>query len=228
MSGEATDTPRPGAAGVFADTTAAPVVTRSPSAEAASTGMAPDPFALLADWLPANDDPARPLMTLSTVASSGYPDARTVLLSEFGPEGLYFHTDSRSRKVLDVTATPRAALTMVWPGRQLVVQGDVSRASAEEQTAAYGRRSRYLQMLAWLNTDDFAALPLEERLATWAAFGEQHPDGSLEAPGTWAGFVVSPVRITFWEGRPDTAGIRTEFTRASGAGDSWGCGVIAG
>jgi len=174
------------------------------------------PEELLASWLPANDDPVRPLMTLSTISSSGYPDARTVLLSEFDAEGLYFHTDSRSRKVADLTGEPRVALTLVWPGRQLTVQGDAGRTSSEERGWAYEHRSRYLQLLAWLNTPEFAALPLEERLSRWAAFDVAHP--SPTPPDTWDGFVVRPRRLTFWEGRPDTASRRTEFTRtATGA-----------
>lgn len=181
--------------------------------------------ALLAAWLPANDDPARPLMTLSTGSSSGYPDARTVLLSEYDDRGFFFHTDSRSRKVADVTGDPRAALTLVWPGRQLVVQGDVMRADAAEEAWAYEHRSRYLQLLAWLNTPEFAALPLDERLARWADFDDEHPEGTLDAPATWAGFVVRPVRLTFWEGRPDTASHRTEFRRA---GDAWSRALLPG
>jgi pyridoxamine 5'-phosphate oxidase len=168
---------------------------------------------LLAAWLPSNDDPARPLMTLSTGTSSGYPDARTVLLSEFDERGFFFHTDSRSRKVADVTGDPRAALTLVWPGRQLVVQGDVSRADDAEELWAFRHRSRYLQLLAWLNTLEFAALPEGERLAGWAEFDAAHPEGTLDPPPTWAGFVVRPLRLTFWEGHLDTASRRTEFAR---------------
>jgi pyridoxamine 5'-phosphate oxidase len=171
------------------------------------------PDELLAAWLPSNDDPVRPLMTLSTLTASGYPDARTVLLSEFDSRGLYFHTDSRSRKVADVTADPRVALTLVWPGRQLVVQGDATRSPAEERGWAYEHRSRYLQLLAWLNTDEFAQLPAGERLEQWAAFAAAHPEGTLTPPGTWDGFVVRPVRLTFWEGSVDTASRRTEFRR---------------
>ncbi|MCS5722460.1 pyridoxamine 5'-phosphate oxidase family protein [Herbiconiux sp. CPCC 203407] len=213
-----------GAAGVFPGAGPVHPVTLSPSALAESATL-PDPFELLADWLPANDDPARPLMTLGTVSPDGFPDARTVLLSEFDERGLHLHTDSRSRKVGDLAATPRASLTLVWPGRQIVVQGVVSRVRAEQEHAAYARRSRYLQLLAWLNTDEFAALPLEERLAAWAAYGEEHP--SLAAPETWVGFVVEPVRLTFWEGRPETAGIRTEFRR-DGLEAAWSVTTLAG
>ncbi|MGD8167690.1 pyridoxine/pyridoxamine 5'-phosphate oxidase [Herbiconiux sp. P16] len=184
--------------------------------------------ALLAAWLPANDDPARPLMTLSTGTSSGYPDARTVLLSEYDERGFFFHTDSRSRKVADVTGDPRVALTLVWPGRQLVAQGDVSRADDAEELWAYRHRSRYLQLLAWLNTPEFAALPLDVRLARWAEFDAAHPEGSLDPPPTWAGFVVRPVRLTFWEGRPDTASRRTEFRRTPASPVSWRRALLPG
>jgi pyridoxamine 5'-phosphate oxidase len=173
----------------------------------------PTPAELLAAWLPSNDDPVRPPMTLSTVSSSGYPDARTVLLSEYDADGFYFHTDSRSRKVADVTGDPRVALTLVWPGRQLVVQGDAVRSSADEQSWAFEHRSRYLQLLAWLNTPEFAQLPLETRLDRWAEFSAAHPEGTLSPPDTWDGFVVRPVRLTFWEGSADTASRRTEFRR---------------
>lgn len=213
-----------GAAGVFPGAGPAHPVALSPSALAEHAAL-PDPFELLADWLPENDDPARPLMTLGTLAPDGFPDARTVLLSEFDDRGLHFHTDSRSRKVDDLAGTPRASLTLVWPGRQLVVQGVVARATPEQEQAAYARRSRYLQLLAWLNTDEFAALPLEERLAAWAAYGDENP--SLTAPGTWVGFVVEPVRLTFWEGRPETAGIRTEFRRAR-LDAPWSAATLAG
>ncbi|MDO9397318.1 MAG: pyridoxamine 5'-phosphate oxidase family protein [Herbiconiux sp.] len=183
------------------------------------------PAELLASWLPANDDPLRPLMTLSTVSASGYPDARSVLLSEYDAAGLSFHTDSRSRKAADLTANPRVALTLVWPGRQLVVQGDAAPVGAEERARAYAQRSRYLQLLAWLNTPELATLPLPERRARWAAFAAEHPEGSLTPPPTWVGYRVRPVRLTFWEGDAEAASRRTEFTRR---GDDWSAAVLAG
>ncbi|WP_378147192.1 pyridoxal 5'-phosphate synthase [Cnuibacter sp. UC19_7] len=172
-------------------------------------------IALLEEWLPANSSPARPLMTLSTIGLDGYPDARTVLLSEWDESGFFLHTDSRSRKAQQLDADPRASLTLVWPEhkRQLVMQGDASPASADEQTRAYRHRSRYLQLLAWLNDPAFAALPEPDRVARWAAFDAANP--SLSAPDTWRGYRVAPVRLTFWEGRDDAASRRREFTLAS-------------
>ena len=170
-------------------------------------------FPLLDDWLPANSELERPQMILSTVSADGTPDARTVLLTEFDDEGLYFHTDSRSRKVADISSHPAVALTFLWPNftRQLVVQGTASVAPAGEQVGAFERRSPYLKQLAWLNSPDFARLPLPDRVRQWESF-----DVPETPPPTWIGFVVHPTRLTFWQSNPDTASRRDEYRLVDG------------
>lgn len=180
----------------------------------------PDPLPLLSRWLPEATDERRPLMTLSTIGAEGYPDSRNVLLSEFDGETLTFHTDARSRKANELAANPRVSLTFVWAeyGRQLTVVGDAEPAPSEEAAAAFASCSRYLQLLAWANTDELARLDVGARRAAWAAFAEEHPDGTLEAPPTWMGFRVTPRRITFWRGDLDGPSNRVEYTRS---GDGW-------
>lgn len=178
-------------------------------------------FPLLDEWLPGNSSVDRPQMILSTV-NDGVPDARTVLLTEFDDTGLYFHTDSRSRKVADIAANPAVALTFLWPNftRQLVVQGTASVAPADEQASAFARRSPYLKQLAWQNSPEFAQLPLGSRVAEWASF-----DVPAEPPATWTGFVVAPTRLTFWQSNPDAASRRDEYSLVDGA---WTLAHLAG
>ena len=78
-------------------------------------------------------------MTLATIDTDGYPDARTVLLSEVDRDGLYFYTDSRSRKARQLAEADRARAVLVWPddGRQLSVQGDVEPVPAGHANAAF-------------------------------------------------------------------------------------------
>lgn len=180
----------------------------------------PDPLALLALWLPQPAGESRPLMTLSTIDADGYPDSRSVLLSGYDGAAAYFHTDVRSRKVAELAADPRVSLLLVWPelGRQVVIQGDATPTSEDDAAQVYAERSRYLQLLAWTNNADSAALPTEMRRERWAAFANQHPDGSLSAPATWIGYRVIPRRITFWRGDPAGPSTRVEYLRS---GDSW-------
>jgi len=199
------------------------------------TGAAPEtrePWELLVEWLPANDDPARPLMTVATIAEDGGPDARTQLLSEFDEQGFYLHTDSRSRKVAQLAANPRVALMIHLPeqAHQLVVRGVAEPASAEELARAFRRRSPYLQQLSWQNTVEFAGLPLEDRLTEWADYQAHHADGFGQPP-TWAGYLVRPERLTFWFGSPDTASRRVEYALQDGGSfpdGPWAVSVLAG
>jgi pyridoxamine 5'-phosphate oxidase len=189
-----------------------------------------DPAALLTEWLPPNDSPDRPQLILSTIDPTGHPDARTVLLSEFDLSGFYFHTDSRSRKVEDITANPAVALTLLWPSftRQLVVQGRAEVAPADELADAYRRRSPYLKQLAWLNSLEFAQLPLAERREQWSAFRDVHAPGGtpeFDQPDTWIGFLVRPHRLTFWGSDPDAASRRAEYTLVDG---EWVLEFLAG
>jgi len=197
-------------------------VSAATSSAAPAPGPAPrrldgEPWRLVQDWLPPNDEPERPQLTLSTVTPDGRADARTVLLTAFDADGFSFHTDARSRKAAQLAANPAVALTLLWPGftRQLVVQGTAEPAPAEEVAAAYRSRSPYLQQLAWQNTAEFARLPAPERLARWREHARAHPDGWTQPP-TWAGYRVRPTRLSFWQGSPDTASLRTEFTATPG------------
>jgi pyridoxamine 5'-phosphate oxidase len=185
-----------------------------------------DPWQLLTQWLPPNDDPVRPLMTLAT-AVDGIPDARTLLLSEWDERGFYFHTDSRSRKVTQLAASPAVALMLHFPdqARQLTVQGIAEPAPSDELRRAFRARSPYLQQLAWQNTVEFAGLPLADRLRAWSAFRADHSDGFGQPP-TWTGYLVRPTRLTFWIGNPDTASRRTEYLRSPG--DGWTVSLLAG
>ncbi len=187
-----------------------------------------DPFSLAAEWLPANDDPDRPLMTLATHGANGFLDARSVLLSEFDAGGFYFHTDSFSRKVLQIKENPAVALCvpLVEEAHQLVVQGLAEVAPPEEQARAYAARGAYLQQLAWQNTREFAALPQSERVAAWAEFAAEHPDG-FSPPETWIGFLVRPLRMTFWFGSERTASRRAEYARES-LSAPWTVTLLAG
>jgi len=182
-----------------------------------------DPIALITAWLAAPEPPA--LMTLSTIGEDGWPAARTALLSRFADGAIRFHTDAASRKAAELATDPRVALTVVWPdgGRQLVVQGVASPEGDADRSLAYRERSPYLRELAWLNTPEYAALPLVEREARWAAFAAENPDPA--PPPTWAGYAVEPHRLLFWERHTAAAGRRLEFRRD---GEGWIPRVLPG
>jgi pyridoxamine 5'-phosphate oxidase len=158
-------------------------------------------------------------MTLSTIGLDGYPSARTVLLSAFDGARLHFHTDARSRKAAELAAVPRATVTIVQPtaSRQLVVTGDVEPVTPEEAEAAYAARSRYLQVLAWLNDHELAGQPEAQRRERWAAFERANAD-ALTPPAEWRGYALTPIRMLFWQGDGDGPSNRLAYERTD---DGW-------
>ncbi|WP_369131102.1 pyridoxamine 5'-phosphate oxidase family protein [Modestobacter roseus] len=175
-----------------------------------------DPFVLARQWLPGDEEPDRPRVTLSTIGEDGYPDARTVLLSAFDETGFAFHTAAASRKVAELAAVPRAALTVLWPDhqRQLLVRGDVVPDDDARAATAWTARTAYLRQLAWLNTDELAALSLGQRRARWAG----HRPGQPGPAPSWVGFRLRPRELTFWAAHPETASRRLQYVRTD---DDW-------
>lgn len=175
-----------------------------------------DPLALLARWLPPHDGELRPLAALATVGRDGLPSLRHVLVSDGDATGLTFHTDAASAKVAELAASPVAAMSVAWPevGRQVVARGIVERTSAAEAAAVYADRSRYLQTLAWVNTDETAQLPQEARRRLWAEFDETHP--TLDPPDRWVGFRLRPLTLTFWRGDVQGPSSRQHYTLTDG------------
>ncbi|WP_029433015.1 pyridoxal 5'-phosphate synthase [Blastococcus sp. URHD0036] len=188
----------------------------------ADTAPPADPLELARAWLPADDDPERPRVTLSTVGEDGYPDARTVLLSAFDDTGFAFHTARTSRKVAELAALPRASIVVLWPdfGRQLVVRGDVVPDGDDQAASAWSARPEYLRRLAYLNTEEHAALPQGERIARWAAFA-----GPVGTAASWVGYRLRPRELTFWAAAPDTASRRLQYLRTAGG---WSCRALPG
>lgn len=184
-----------------------------------------DPFSLLRLWAPADDAPDRPAATLATVDDAGLPDVRTVLLSTVDTDAVTFHTDARSRKVGQLRAHPHAALAVRWDeqARQVVLRGTTTATSSEEDRTAYARQPRYLQLLAWLNTPELAALARAERERRWAAFDASHP--VLDPPPTWVGYALRPVDVLFWEGSEQGPSRRIRYRRTA---DDWTMEALPG
>ena len=183
-----------------------------------------DPLDLLDQWLgrvprvdatdaAAADFTTTPVMALATLDERGDPWVRHVLLSAYGRGRLHFHTDQRSAKAAELAAHPRAAATIVWPdiGRQLSVSGPVTHEPAAEAALAFGRRTRHLQLLAWLNDVELAQRSEADRIRVWADHDAARP--ALAPPTTWAGYVLAPERITFWRGGPDRPSQRVACRR---------------
>jgi pyridoxamine 5'-phosphate oxidase len=179
-----------------------------------------DPFDLFRQWYAEAEAAGQPLpgaMTLSTVGPDGAPASRMVLLSSFDRRGFVFHTNYQSRKGMDLSAEPRAALLLWWhaTNRQIRVEGTVSRTLPDESDAYFAGRPRGSQIGAWAS-DQSRPLPdreaLERRVEELA---KRYAGGPVPRPPHWGGFRVVPASFEFWTGRDDRLHDRVRYRRSA-------------
>ena len=144
-------------------------------------------------------------MTLATASRDGAPSARMVLLKGFDERGFIFFTNYESRKGQELAQNPQAALVFYWAEleRQVCIAGSVSKLRPDESQAYFQNRPRGSRLAAWASQQSQVVrdrLALEEK---WKEVEAQYPSREIPMPPYWGGYVLSPTRLEFWQGRPN-------------------------
>jgi pyridoxamine 5'-phosphate oxidase len=184
-------------------------------------GMLADPIDQLQRWI--DDAYARPeilepnAMCVATVGGDGRPSARIVLLRGLDRRGLIFYTSYFSRKARQLEANPRVAATLFWAAlhRQVRTEGRVNRLADEESDEYFASRPRGHQLAAWASEQ---SEPIENR--TILEERMSHFDGRFQGeevprPHSWGGYLISPDRFEFWQGRENRLHDRLEYVHDS-------------
>jgi pyridoxamine 5'-phosphate oxidase len=154
-------------------------------------------------------------MMLATANKQGRPSARVVLLKGVDQRGFIFYTNYGSRKGQELAGNPQAALVLYWPDqeRQVCIAGEISQLPAAESDAYFRSRPRGSRLAAWASKQsatvkDRAAL--EEK---WKQLEAQYAEGEIPRPPFWGGYLLSPARMEFWQGRPNRLHDRFRYTQ---------------
>jgi pyridoxamine 5'-phosphate oxidase len=144
-------------------------------------------------------------MTVSTIGLDGFPKSRVVLLKKINEEGFIFFTNYNSEKGRAIANNPNVCLSFFWESmeRQVIIKGIASKTSEDISDNYFASRPDGSKLGAIVSSQS-EIVPsrsfLEENLKQL----EKDFEGKeIPRPKHWGGFLVAPIEVEFWQGRPN-------------------------
>lgn len=144
-------------------------------------------------------------MTLTTIGLDGFPKARVVLLKKFTEEGFIFYTNYNSEKGKAIAENPHVCLSFFWHTmeRQVIIKGIAKKIDSVSSDIYFESRPDGSKLGAIVSDQSEVISSrafLEEKLQ---ALENSFEGMVITRPDHWGGFLVSPLEVEFWQGRPN-------------------------
>ncbi len=144
-------------------------------------------------------------MTVSTIGLDGFPKSRVVLLKKFNEEGFIFYTNYDSEKGKAILNNPNICLSFFWHSmeRQVIIKGIAEKTSENISDNYFASRPDGSKLGAMVSAQS-EVIPNRDYLEENLKKLEQEFEGKeIPRPAFWGGFLVRPVEVEFWQGRPN-------------------------
>lgn len=144
-------------------------------------------------------------MTLATNGNDCFPKSRVVLMKKFTLEGFVFYTNYTSEKGKAIEENPNVCLSFFWHTleRQVIIKGIAKKTSKNISDGYFESRPEGSKLGAWASEQSQVVNSrniLDERLNM---FEKKYKEKKIPRPEHWGGYLVKPISIEFWQGRPN-------------------------
>lgn len=144
-------------------------------------------------------------MSVSTNGLDGFPKTRVVLLKKITWEGFIFYTNYNSEKGKAIQADPKVCLNLFWHGleRQIIIKGVAEKIAANLSDGYFESRpdGSKLGALASDQSEEIDSRnAMDSRLKE---LEKKYLNKEIPRPDHWGGYIVKPISIEFWQGRPN-------------------------
>ena len=144
-------------------------------------------------------------VTISTIGKDGFPKSRVVLLKKFTWEGFIFYTNYNSEKGKAILNNNNVCLSFFWPAleQQIIIKGNAEKLAENLSDGYFDSRPDGSKLGAWASNQSEVVNSREELNNSLKTFETKFEGKEIPRPEHWGGFLVKPVSIEFWQGRPN-------------------------